>query len=363
MNISNQNNACFSVVIIEVSSQQGNGLLLRNSLELISSLRGRSWHSNSKLLQQVDGIGQINAKNLFNVGIRSLTGLRSCEDSRLEVIFKRNPPFGRNLKKTLKKDFPLVDFDCNLKDNLIKIALKSEKFESLHTPMAHLLVLAYASETCCRILLYDQITVTQFNINRNVNISNCSERSFSCSLMFEDWAGLNNNICFDIEEKPQKAEIKIIPECDNSFDYDIPSDIDGEVFKDSNAIPVIQDSTNTFNNTNSIKEPAPLSPSSSVRSAPSKCKHACRDKLQCAHVCCKSGLLKRSSSSTQLEMDHQIKKPTNFLAGTRRSLANAREYLRKYQPIPLNSISIGSLLPSVDPSEPDLYDEIEFSLR
>jgi ATP-dependent DNA helicase HFM1/MER3 len=365
-----------SLVIAGLAVQkESHGLLLRNSLEFLSSLNGRSWHSNSNLLQQIPGIGQVGSNSLFNAGIRSIDTIRSTDDSRLEILLKRNPPFGRNIKKSINESFPLVNFECELKNRIFKISL-SIKSKTLTTcfqgKYAHLLVLAYRNSSTCRTLLYDQIPLNILEktvLNRAVNIENCTiESSFSCSLMFEDWSGLNQNICFDIEKpkldaKETVADLKETLSISSVSEIDLPSDFD---FEDN----LNFDSTETLSSRHKVPYPnIPLSPLSTKSRTPSKpiitnssCKHTCKDKFNCAHICCKAGLLKRPAEIVLTPQS--LKKRSSFLSGAKRSLSNAREYLRKYQPVNITSgQNIISNLQPCTQDKSDLYDEIEIALR
>lgn len=352
------------------------GLLLRNSLEFLSSLNGRSWHSNSKLLQQVQGIGQVGSNSLFNAGIRSIDAIKLAEDSRLEILLKRNPPFGRNIKKSVIESFPSVDFNCEIKDGIMKIYLKSLNMTaSFHGKQVHLLVIAYANPSSCRTLLYDQIPLAILGapLNRTISIQSCTELSFSCSIMFENWSGLNQNICFEIENhkiadfKDTCADERETVAPVRKSDIDLPLDFE---FEDNNQLKSLNNNETLNHHTNI----PPLSPMSTESQTPSKttaapkissnssCKHTCKDKFNCAHICCKSGLLKRAAETV---LTPQSTKKPSFLSGAKRSLANAREYLRKYQPINIAGSSrvniISNLQPTID--ESNLYDEIEIALR
>lgn len=355
------------------------GLFLRNALEFLSSLIGRSWHSNSKLLQQISGIGQVGANSLFNAGIRSIDAIRSADDSRLEILLKRNPPFGRNVKKIVSESFPLMNFECELKDRIMKITLKSTELQKscFQGKQVHLLVVAYKNPSTCRTLHYDQIPLSIFDgkkpLNRTVNIKNCTELSYSCSLMFEDWSGLNQNICFEIE--PSKED-KDEEEVKGTDPKQVPASVSPT--KAASDIDFLSDFDFDFDYSETLssrhKEPhpnIPLSPISTKSQISSKqkqnnklnsgsCKHTCKDKFNCAHVCCKAGLLKRPAETA---LQSQTPKKPSFLSGAKRSLTNAREYLRKYQPINIqNGVNIiSNLQPTVD--ESDLFDEIEIALR
>lgn len=252
----------------------------------------------------------------------------------------------------------------------MKISLKSSESQKscFQGKQLHLLVIAYTNPSTCRTLHYDQIPLSILDktpLHRTVNIQNCTESSFSCSLMFEDWSGLNQNICFDIESSRDENEEEVKEKTTRDTvqltsnpvsDLDLPSDFDLDD-------DLQFDSSETLSNRHKTPHPnIPLSPLSTKSQTPSKqlCKHTCKDKFNCAHVCCKAGLLKRPAETVLTPQS--LKKPS-FLSGAKRSLTNAREYLRKYQPINIQSGAniISNLQPTVD--ESDLYDEIEIALR
>lgn len=377
------NNSCiyqFLVVVAVAIQSEQLGLLLRNSLEFLSSLNGRSWHSNSKLLQQVTGIGQVSSKSLFNAGIRSIDAIKLTEDSRLEVLLKRNPPFGRNIKKSAIESFPSVNFDCELKDGIMKISVKALNITTLFQgKQVHLLVIAYTNPSSCRTLMYDQIPLAILGtpLNRIISIKSCTELSFSCSLMFENWSGLNQNICFDIENH-KIADFKdtCADEKDNVTSVE-KSDIDLSLdfeFEDNIHFNTLFNNE-TFNSHHKSPHPnIPLSPMSTKSQTTSKatatpkmssnssCKHTCKDKFNCAHICCKASLLKRPAETV---LTPQSIKKSSFLFGAKRSLTNAREYLRKYQPINIAGNTRVNIISNLQPTivESDLYDEIEIALR
>ena len=332
-------------------------ILLRNSLELISSLKGRSWHSNAKLFQQINGIGQVSAKALFNAGIRSIEDLRKTDDSRIEILLKRNPPFGWNLKRSIDEQFPKIDLDCNLlsenNTGKLNVTMNNTNHHKVHV---YLLVIAYNSQSIGKILFFNQLPNCQFK--RFFEISTENETSLSCSLMYEDYSGLNQNICFDIKKADNR--IDEIDELDLSI-----SDIELEQVKVTDKQ---RESDKQIHSDikNAYIPPSPISATGSL-STPSRCKHTCKDKLSCAHLCCKAGQLKRPSD--QLPTSSTLtpkKKPTTFLAGAKRSLANAREYLRKYQPVNIGTTKPIALIPTTTAKlnqTNDIYDEIEIVLR
>lgn len=342
-------------------------LLLRNSLEFLSSLAGKSWHTNPKLLQQLPGIGQVSSHTLFNAGIRSIDALRSTEESRIDVLLKRNPPFGRNLKKKLAEEFPSLSFDCNLADRIISV--KAESFSQIQAQV-HILVIAYSkdSNSSARILLHHPTTTTSLHsqpFHKSLQISSESS-SFSCSLMFEDWSGLNQNICFDVckEKEIDKNEDVDL----ENLDYSDLSEIDISTDTKSESITDPLSPTVTVLSARHLQPSHPNIPSPSISSSsqklPSSCKHTCKDKLKCAHVCCKSGLLSQKRPLNTENTTNGVK--VNCLASSKLSLANSREYLRKYQPVNL-TVPTSSLIPKVTTTcenyTTTLYDEIEIALR
>lgn len=338
---------------------------MRNSLELFSSLKGGSWHSNAKIFQQLKGLGQISSRAIYLAGIRSIEELRQTDDSKIEILLKRNPPFGRNLKRSIDEKFPKIHFDCSLDEfevdsKKLNVTIKTENnFKCLHQDHLHLLVIAYKSESSGRILFHHQfnsISIFKNTFTHSIDISNKEkDTSFSCSLMFEGYSGLNQNICFNVKQKFENT-INNLDEFDISLS-DIEQEVSKKELNNSTKLP-----TNIQTNPVNIP-PSPLS----TTYTPPRCKHTCKDKLSCAHICCKAGQLKRPPAADPLiDSKPPTKKSSTSLAGSKRSLTNLREYLQKYQPVNLrNPSNTLKLIPVItDLNETDeLYDEIELVLR
>ena len=142
--------------------------------------------------------------------------------------------------------------------------------------------------------------------------------------------------------------------------------------------------TNTLSSRLSTSHPnipplSPLSTSTTQNQYPdaplkkSKCKHICKDKFHCAHICCKFGLLTNTSSVENNNTNTLApisKSKSNILSNKKMSLSNAREYLRKYQPVPLDNpnnlirLQPKQVIESMDSGcTVSLYDEIELVLR
>ena len=339
------------LVIAEYAALNQKAVLLRNSLEFLSSLQGRAWHSNPKLLQQIPGIGQVSSIRLFNSGIKSINAVRRAESSRLEVILKRNPPFGKKLLEAVKRDFPGFDFHCEMRQN--QIFIKSKCSSDLgKLECAHILVIAYDGRDSGSIVFYDKIPVIPSEFSKVIDISSNKQISFSCSLMFEKWSGLNQNVCFDVkpDEEDEPINVESAEECSNiDKSCDLPEKVTLSKSKNQEAVLV----------------PSPVS----VKATPVKangCKHTCKDKFLCAHPCCKAGLLKRGSESpfspskrTKLAQNNR----SNFLAGSHRSLANARAYLQKYRPVNIFYPAPANGTITEQENSSDLFEEIEFELR
>lgn len=359
-------------------------------MELLSSFNGLSWHSNPKLLQQFPSIGKISATSLFNAGIRSIHSLYTEQDSRIELLVKRNPPFGHNLKKFIRESVPIPKLECDLSDGKFNISFAIQNEGSVPHSMVHLLVLAYkSSENASKtnnisnnessLLLYEKFQSKGCKCNTTRQVRLPPEfKSYSCSLMFEDWAGLNLNICYDLKDDSKKEE-KVTKSNEigqvkdlYDFDLDVTEDLMGIV--SAPLTPIVQSSKA---NTSDPLISKPLNISDKT-----KCKHTCKDRLACAHSCCKFGIIlspsscstsSTSSTSNISPIRSTIPRKSSFLNSGKRSLANAREYLRKYQVI--EQVSPYGLITNIIPTknskkirennedDADLYEEIEFVLR
>lgn len=97
--------------IVDICTDHGaSGAALKSAIELRGALEGQMWHDSPCLVQQIEGIGAANAAILGRAGISSPAQLLAASPSTLEMVLKRNPPFGHHLQEASRK-FPRFSLD------------------------------------------------------------------------------------------------------------------------------------------------------------------------------------------------------------------------------------------------------------
>lgn len=71
----------------------------RNALALARSLGARVWDDSPLHLKQLDGVGLVTVRKLAAAGIRSIEDIDTAEHHRIEQILSRNPPYGAQLQE------------------------------------------------------------------------------------------------------------------------------------------------------------------------------------------------------------------------------------------------------------------------
>lgn len=80
----------------------GDSVALLNALLIRRSLRAQAWDDGPLHMRQLEGIGVVTVRKLVNAGIRSIEELEYTDAHRIEMILKRNPPFGLQLLEKVK---------------------------------------------------------------------------------------------------------------------------------------------------------------------------------------------------------------------------------------------------------------------
>ncbi|OQV03306.1 Sec63 Brl domain-containing protein [Cladophialophora immunda] len=91
--------------IIDCQIHLEDGISTRNALELGRSLAARVWDNTASQLRQVEGLGEVSVRKLASASINSIDTLLNTEPSRIELVLRKNPPFGYQLLQKLES-FP-----------------------------------------------------------------------------------------------------------------------------------------------------------------------------------------------------------------------------------------------------------------
>ncbi|KAL5113379.1 ATP-dependent DNA helicase MER3 [Pleosporales sp. CAS-2024a] len=88
--------------IIDCQISMGDSISIHSALMLERSLGSRTWDDSPLQMKQVDSIGVVGVRKFVNAGIRSLEDLEACEAHRIETLIGRNPPYGMKILETVK---------------------------------------------------------------------------------------------------------------------------------------------------------------------------------------------------------------------------------------------------------------------
>ncbi len=281
---------------------------LANALELQSALAGESWPDEYKLLQQVDGIGRVYARKLFTAGIHDLNELAACEESRIEVVCARNPPFGHKVKAQLKELFTQTSLSAEMQDGIV---LCEGKVSGKEQPVHFLVVAQLEKESK---ILHHELIQKEPMFSCSIKLPQNGLLGLSCSLIITAHAGCNRHVTFKIAQpKPQVIELKS--------------------FKPICAVtPKPEKST--------APKIVPISSSSdfSIITPPAK-----------------------RTVPSPISSEKSIK-TRQFLNNRNMTLTSAQTFLQKYAPVNTPPIRSSLLLPKASVQQ-SLIDEIEFELR
>lgn len=288
-----------------------------NVLELQSAIAGESWPDDSKLLQRVNSIGRVYAGKLFSAGICDLNDLANCEESRIEILCGRNPPFGHKVKVNINEKFPKLGLSADFNDDLVvcngSIAGKEETI--------HLLVIA-SIDGISQILHYELFQKRQAFM-RSIKIPTGKVQSVSCSLLTTLHAGCNRHVTFKLAEpNPKPAEL-------------------------SKLKPSIESKQKTPPRSKKAESPAKIVPIGSLPVAISP-------------LCPETPPAKRSVPSP-ISSEKSVKSK-RFLGNRNMTLSSAQSFLQKYAPVNTPPIRSSLFLPKVSVQQ-TIVDEIEIELR
>lgn len=89
--------------VVEMLYIRKDPIAVRNAIELIGAIHGGSWHHGHGPLMQIDGIGPAYAKKIFSSGTQTVAELKDLSCGHVELLLKKNPPFGSVIKAAAGK--------------------------------------------------------------------------------------------------------------------------------------------------------------------------------------------------------------------------------------------------------------------
>lgn len=342
------------LVVIDYCSGKRLALALRTAIEMRGSLKGRAWHGTDKVLQQIAGIGKTYAKTLFDAGICSISDLQRAGESRIEVLLRRNPPFGHAVRQKLAA-FPalLLEAELNATGRVTMRCVTTERSAHIHPPI-HLLALGMCDVNKADLLLHETVSIEQLQTAqlRTIQIArDASQYScISCHLLSANHAGVNQCVRLDtgtIATVASAAPLFKDDSLDHLFDVSFeglvacqPAPLSEQITLPATlptnvklTAPAFTTTTSARSVTEAFQSP-PITPAPLVLNRPSvsTCKHSCKNKRTCAHSCCKSGSLEgKRLFASQGTNAHEPPVAPMFARSRQHSLADARRFLKRYR--------------------------------
>ncbi|KAI7191105.1 P-loop containing nucleoside triphosphate hydrolase protein [Hortaea werneckii] len=112
--------------IIDCQLHLNDAVTTRNALILARSLAAQVWDDSPLHMKQLEGVGPVAVRKLAGSGIKSIEDIENSEAHRLENILSRNPPYGAQLQEKAR-DFPKLRVSLKIVDE--PVIKKSEYAE------------------------------------------------------------------------------------------------------------------------------------------------------------------------------------------------------------------------------------------
>ncbi|KAI1263136.1 P-loop containing nucleoside triphosphate hydrolase protein [Xylariaceae sp. FL1019] len=120
--------------VTDCKASDGDGLGTKTALELVRSVAANAWEDKPTQLSQIPGFGPVSVRKWIGHGVHTVLSIADKSDADIERLASRNPPFGRDLLKTLE-NFPRL----TLKTDIVESRAPSPGSESVSvTVRAHL---------------------------------------------------------------------------------------------------------------------------------------------------------------------------------------------------------------------------------
>lgn len=346
--------------IIDCQLYLEDAVTARNALALARSLGAQVWDDSPLHIKQLEGIGVVFVRKLVGAGIKSLDDLESTEPHRIEKALSRNPPYGTQLLEKAKA-FPRLRVSIQMigepviqKGEHVTIKLKAEiGFLNDKVPMTFqrkaIYVCLLAETSDGRMIHFARVGARKLDNGQDVLFSanlTSATQSIRAYVMCDEIAGtarhanLKPKIPAIAFPPPKIAEdtnrqrstatnAPNIAKRRTSGDRDDESDEFGDAGLDD--ADLAQAETDAFVDIDEFDDGKQLTrgpPKKKHKTHASKqadaawqpiqlasgkwaCNHACKDKTQCKHLCCREGLDKKPKPPKAAPPQTSAERPTD----------------------------------------------------
>lgn len=330
--------------IIDCQLYLEDSIAARNALALARSLGAQVWDDSPLHIKQLEGIGLVSVRKLVGVGIKSIDDLENTEAHRIETALLRNPPFGTQVLEKVRA-FPKLRVSIQMvgeptvkKGQHVTVKLKAELgFLNDKVPITfqrkpvYVCLLAETSDG--RMIHFARIGAKKLDKGQDVlfsaNLTSASQ-TIRAYVMCDDVAGTARHAILKptipssafppakaagtltqaegpattVQAVPKRraSENAVTARRDDESDEFGDAGIDdadlaqaeADTFMDIDDLdmtgaltappPKKKQKTNASTEVNVDWQPTQLA------SGKWACNHACKDKSQCKHLCCREGV-------------------------------------------------------------------------
>ncbi|KAI0142890.1 P-loop containing nucleoside triphosphate hydrolase protein [Xylariaceae sp. FL1272] len=99
--------------VTDCKASDSDGLGTKTALELVRSVAANAWEDKPAQLSQIPGFGPVSVRKWVGHGVHTVLSIADRSDADIERLASRNPPFGRDLLKTLE-NFPRLTLKTDI---------------------------------------------------------------------------------------------------------------------------------------------------------------------------------------------------------------------------------------------------------
>ena len=237
-------------------------LSLKNAHLLLQSIRTRMWHNSKFVSKQIPKIGQSSAELLVSGGYCSFQSILEANPRHIELVLSRHAPFGntvinyvRHIPRVSLQVSETLSGELSIISVILKLDNLSDIKESSQSSAWHKFMVIIGTNK--NELIFNGRVTESFLKSKGLwsrSFATSSDSSVFVSVISSTWCGVGAMASL------KKQDFVDIASYSNPFISQITSDPIKKSKKDSSGTP-------------------------------QECKHTCKDKKNCAHPCCKVGIV------------------------------------------------------------------------
>ncbi|ODV61507.1 DNA helicase [Ascoidea rubescens DSM 1968] len=324
--------------MIDTFSEKKDSTSLLNTLKLWRCVTGKCWEDSPMVLRQLEGIGLAYVRKFVNHDVLSFKNLIKLDSTTIEYFLRMKPGSGNKILKDVnsipklflkaKLRTHIIDSDCQSIGIGFTVTIGSHNYQKSSTWHKKLLILNIVSEVTDGMLIdFRRIHASKLETPKSFDLMaklTCKAQIVRIHCYCEEIAGVGKTIELNLDEIPSfkfsslkkssfksrepktiKKDISMMNHTIDEYLYkkadnndQFPSDDfddDDDDLNDLLSSACVKKVKNTKEK-NEVKiglESEDLKfYEYNVRSdGKYECKHLCKDKTNCRHICCKEGLI------------------------------------------------------------------------